>query len=127
MGALTSWSPKGPAQVCTGDCFTFPRHAVAQLVTALRYKPVGCGFDFRMPQMEFFVHIIFLIPLWSCLSTQPLRETCTMNISWRLKRPERMADNLNPHHVSIALKSGCLILLKPSRPSTRIALLISVT
>ena len=37
---------------------------VAQLVEALRYKPEGRGFPFRMVSLEFFIVIILPAALW---------------------------------------------------------------
>ena len=39
-------------------------HAVAQLVEALPYKPVGRGFDFPMVSTEVFIAIILPATLW---------------------------------------------------------------
>ena len=53
------------------------RHAVAQLVEALRYKPEGCGFDSRC-----VIHLSLPAAPWPWEQTQPLTEMSTMNISW---------------------------------------------
>jgi hypothetical protein len=53
--------------------------AVAQLVEALRYKPEGRGFDSRWSHWNFS-----LIPK-ALVSTQPLTEMSTRNISWGVK------------------------------------------
>jgi hypothetical protein len=37
---------------------------VAQLVEEPRYKPEGCGFDFRWFQSNFFIDIIIPAALW---------------------------------------------------------------
>ena len=52
------------------DCYfcnrmvTLMGHAVAQLVEAPRYKPVGCGFDSRWCHWNFFIDIILPAALW---------------------------------------------------------------
>jgi len=57
------------------------RHAVAQLVVALRYKPVGRGFDSGWCNWNFSLHNpsgrIVALGL-----TQPLTEMSTSNTSW---------------------------------------------
>ena len=40
------------------------KHAVAQLVEALRYKPEGRGFDSRWCHWIFFIDIILLAAPW---------------------------------------------------------------
>ena len=57
------------------------RHAVAQLVEALRYKPEGRGFDSR------WCHCNGNPPARTMALglTQPLTEMSTRNISWGVK------------------------------------------
>ena len=54
--------------ICMYVCIYTLRHpyiyiGVTQLVEALRYKPVGRGFDFRL-SLEFFIDIILPLALW---------------------------------------------------------------
>ena len=51
---------------------------MAQLVVALRYKPVGRGFDSPKLSLEFFIDIILPATLGL---TQPLTEMSARNIS----------------------------------------------
>jgi len=65
-------------------------HAVAQLVEALRFKPVGRGFDYRWCHWNFLHN-----PSGRTMalgSTQPLTEMNTRNISWGWRRTVRRAD-----------------------------------
>ena len=63
------------------------------MVEAIRYKPEGCGFDFR------WGHYIFryLNPSGHTMalgSTQPLTEMSIRNIYWGQRRPVRTDDKL---------------------------------
>jgi hypothetical protein len=58
------------------------RHAVEQLVEALRYKPEGSGFDSRWCHWIFFIGIILPAALWLRGSTQHLTKMSTRNVSW---------------------------------------------
>jgi hypothetical protein len=65
---------------------------VAQLV-ALRYKPEGCGFDFRWGHwivrcLNPSGHTMTLV------STQPLKEMSIRHIYWGQRRPVRTDDKL---------------------------------
>ena len=51
------------------------------------------------------------------VSTQPLKEMSTRNISWGYRRPVPRADKLNHLRVPNVLKSGSLNLPKPSVPT----------
>jgi len=38
---------------------------VVQLVEALRYKPEGCGFDYRWGEWNYFIDLILLGAIWT--------------------------------------------------------------
>ena len=63
---------------------TLSGYTVAQLVEALRYKPVGRGFDSRWCHWNSHCHNPsgYTMALWSI---QPLTEMRTTNISWGVK------------------------------------------
>jgi hypothetical protein len=61
------------------------RAAVTQLVEALRYKPTGRGFDSRWCQWIFFYWNNPVGRTMALVSTQPLTEMSTRNISWGVK------------------------------------------
>jgi hypothetical protein len=66
LGALKKWK-FSTATGHAGQIVGHPArrgHAVAQLVEALRYKPEGCGFDFRWFHWIFFLDIILPAALW---------------------------------------------------------------
>jgi len=67
---------------CVFICCLFQilKHAVAQLVEALRYKPQNLRVRFPMVSLKFFIDIILHAP--------------PLNISWWKWRPVRRADNL---------------------------------
>ena len=55
---------------------------MAQLVEALRYQPVGSGFESRWGHWNLSLTSGRTLTLGS---TQPLTEMCTRNISWGVK------------------------------------------
>jgi hypothetical protein len=66
---------------------------VAQLVEGLRYKPEGCGFDFRWGHRI----VRCLNPSGHTMtlgSTQPLTEMSIRNICWGQRRPLHTDDKL---------------------------------
>jgi hypothetical protein len=93
-------------------------HAMAQSVEALRYKPKGRGFDSNGVIRIFHWHNPSGHTM-ALVLTQHLTEMSTRNISWRVERPVRRADNLTTFICRLSWNLGVSPSWKPrglSRP-----------